>query len=324
MRVAIIGAGMAGIACAEWLRAAGTASVLFDKGRGPGGRMSTRRTDTPFGPASFDHGAQYFTVRDPGFRARVGRWATATLAAPWPAAGPDAWVGSPGMNAPLKEAASGLDVRQSTLVEVPERDGAGWRVAGERFDALVVATPAENAAPLLDALDPPAATLARATGADPCWTVMAAFGERVDAPDVLRGNGAVGWAARNSAKPGRGGPEAWVVQAGPDWSRAHLEETPEAVAAALLPAFAAEFGLQLPPGPAVAAHRWRYARSGNAGIGHLWRPDAALGVCGDWLLGPRVEAAWLSGDGLAQAMQSGAMQSGAMQPGTVQPRAVPA
>ena len=301
MRVAIIGAGMSGLACAERLGDAGVAAVLFDKGRGPGGRMSTRRVETPYGPAAFDHGAQYFTVRNDGFRARVARWAAAGLATPWSAAGAEAWVGTPGMNAPVKDAAAGQDVRQGALVERLERDGAGWRVGGEMFDWLVVATPAENAGPLLDGVDAAAAALARRTPAAPCWTVMAAFGERVATPmDVFKGTGAVGWAARNSAKPGRGGAEAWVVQAGPEWSREHLEETPETVAGRLMDLFAGEFDVRLPPGMAASAHRWRYARSGDAGVGHVWR--SGLGVCGDWMLGPRVEAAWMSGDGLARAM----------------------
>ena len=61
MQFAIIGAGMAGIACADALQAAGHAVAVFDKGRGPGGRMSTRRMETPLGTVAFDHGAQYFT-----------------------------------------------------------------------------------------------------------------------------------------------------------------------------------------------------------------------------------------------------------------------
>ena len=50
MRIAIIGAGMAGLSCADALRDEGHEIALFDKGRGPGGRMSTRRVDTPLGP----------------------------------------------------------------------------------------------------------------------------------------------------------------------------------------------------------------------------------------------------------------------------------
>jgi predicted NAD/FAD-dependent oxidoreductase len=49
------------------------------------------------------------------------------------------------------------------------------------------------------------------------------------------------------------------------------------------------------------AHRWRYALSPGTGDGALWNPDIGLGVCGDWLLGPRVECAWLSGRMLADS-----------------------
>lgn len=303
MKIAIIGAGMAGLACAERLAAAGHAPTLFDKGRGPGGRMSTRRAETPYGPTTYDHGAQYFTVRDPAFRARVARWQSHGLAAPWPAAGPDAWVGTPGMNAPLKHAAAALDVRQTVQLTHLDRTAEGWTVEGAPYDALVVATPAENAGPLLDPHDPKTAAFARANPAAPCWTVMAAFPTRLDAPDVLRGSAeGVGWAARDSAKPGRTGPESWVVQAGPDWSRTNLEHTPDIVAPLLLAEFARQFALTLPETQAVTAHRWRYARSGNAELGHVWRPGLRLGTCGDWLRGPRVEAAWQSGDTLAQAI----------------------
>jgi predicted NAD/FAD-dependent oxidoreductase len=77
MRIGIIGAGMAGLSCAQALRDQGHHPVLFDKGRGPGGRMSTRRIDTPLDEAAFDHGAQYLTARDPAFVAQVDRWAQA-------------------------------------------------------------------------------------------------------------------------------------------------------------------------------------------------------------------------------------------------------
>lgn len=306
MRVAIVGAGMAGLACAEALGAAlgvgGTAVVLFDKGRAPGGRMSTRRVTTDAGEASFDHGAQYFTARDPAFRARVDGWQRTGLAAPWPAAGPDAWVGTPGMTAPARAMAAALDVRAAVQVGAMERDQGGWRLEGERFDAVVLAVPAEQAAPLLQPWQPAFAAIARATPAAPCWTLMAAFAERLSAPDVLRDKGPIAWAARNSAKPGRQGPEAWVVQAGPQWTADHLELTAADVAPLLLAAFGRLLGTALPEPLSASAHRWRYARSGTAGQDCLWDAGQHLGVCGDWLIGPRVEAAWLSGTRLAAAV----------------------
>lgn len=100
MRTAIVGVGMAGLACAERLAGRGHVLTLLDKGRGPGGRMSTRRVATEAGKANFDHGAQYFMVRDPGFRTRVDAWVATGCVAPWVAAGAEAFVGVPGMNAP--------------------------------------------------------------------------------------------------------------------------------------------------------------------------------------------------------------------------------
>ncbi len=304
MRIAVIGAGLAGLACATRLAGAGHAVALFDKGRGPGGRMATRRMATPAGEASFDHGAQYFTVRDARFGAAVADWQARGLAAPWPAAGPQAWVGTPAMNAPVKHLASRLDVQWSAQVEALSGGAGRWRLHGTGigdavFDAAIIAVPAEQAAPLLAPWDAAMAARATATASLPCWTAMAAFADAVPgAPDCLRERGIVGWAARNSAKPGRGGPESWVIQATPDWSRAHLEEAADAVLRLLLAAFADVPGVPLPDLLAATAHRWRYAASGASGEGHLWNPALGLGACGDWLLGPRVECAFLSGDTL--------------------------
>jgi predicted NAD/FAD-dependent oxidoreductase len=310
MRIVIVGAGVAGLACAEGLGARGHDLTLIDKGRGPGGRMSTRRIATPLGEAAFDHGAQYFTVRDSAFRARVEAWIAAGCAAPWPAAGPDAFVGVPAMNAPIRQMAAALALRWGERVTGLARTETGWRVVTDQgatleADAVVVALPAEQAADLLAEAAPILATRARAVPTAPCWTVMLAFADSVPTPlDCLRGGEreALGWAARNTAKPGRTGPEAWVLQGAPDWSRDHLEADAPWVIDALAAALAARLGVGLPPPLTAAAHRWRYARSGTQGAGAIWEADLRLGLCGDWLLGPRVEAAWLSGTALADRL----------------------
>jgi predicted NAD/FAD-dependent oxidoreductase len=293
------------LACGEALVAAGHVVALFDKGRGAGGRMSSRRLATPLGEVGFDHGAQYVTARDPAFRRQVQAWSAAGLVAPWPAAGEGAWVGAPAMNAPLKAMSAALDVRWRTRVETLTREASGWRVGGGEldeggYDAVLCALPAEQAAALLGAVAPAFANRAAAARSDPCWTVMAGFADRlpIDA-DVLRRDGDVAWAARNSAKPGRTGPESWVVQASADWSRRHLERSEAEVAGALLSAFHAATGTGPRPTAALAAHRWRYARPAALDAGALWDAAAGIGACGDWLCGPRVECAWLSGRQLA-------------------------
>jgi renalase len=306
MSTAIIGAGIAGLACATRLGGAAAGVQLFDKARGPGGRMSTRRVELLGTTVGFDHGAQYFTVRDPGFAAQVARWAEAGVAAPWPAAGPDAWVGTPGMNAPVRALAAAQHVSWSARVTGIAADAGGHRLTVEgrdespRFERIVLALPAEQAALLLAPIAPALAELAAGVVSEPCWTVMAAFAEPLPLPTTIRAAGAIGWAARDGAKPGRAGGETWVIQGSPDWSCAHLEAEGEVVATQLLAALATSAGRPLPPPLHVATHRWRYARSGDAGAGAVWDAERRIGLCGDWLLGPRVEAAWCSGALLAE------------------------
>jgi hypothetical protein len=320
---AIIGAGMAGLACGRDLVARGITVRLFDKGRAPGGRVATRRVTTAQGAVlQFDHGAQYATARDPGFEASL-RAAGATT---WPDAG--RFVGVPGMSACAQAIGAGLPISPSRhVVSIEGRPGA-WSVLhadaarvrpGEPvpqgvptecdgpFDAILITVPAPQAVPLLrDRL--PATTLARVAAVRfaPCWTVLAAFEQRLDLPHCIRprDGGTLGWAARDSSKPGRDpAAECWVIQAGPGWSRSHLEDVPENVIPALLAALAEPTGRHLPTPRFAAAHRWRFALvESPLGQPCLWDVERRIGLAGDWCLHGRVESAFLSGRALASAM----------------------
>ena len=301
-RVAIIGAGMAGLAAARLLREAGASCTIFDKSRGLGGRMATRRT----GEFSFDHGAQYFTARGPRFRALVDDWSAAGHAAPWYG---EAIVGAPGMTAPARAMAAGLETVMGFEVKSLSRDGQGWSVhAGEEtyegFAAVIVATPAPQTAPLLESGGLSFPELASVRYA-PCLALMLAFegATAFQCESLRREDGPIAWIARNSTKPGRpAGQETFVVHASPEWSRTHLDETPEAILEKLAP-----FALDLigaPSAPVFAtAHRWRFALVEQAlGVACLWDAKAGLGACGDYCLGPRVEAAFDSGEAMARAV----------------------
>lgn len=314
MRIAVIGAGMAGLSCADGLALVGHEVTVLDKGRGPGGRMSTRRVATPAGEIALDHGAQYFTARSPGFRQQVAAWAGQGVIASWPLPDPAAWVGTPGMNAVIKAMAAGHDVRWGVQVERIERDGHRWRLhAGgdvlDGFDAVVLAIPAEQAVPFLSLHDFAMAREAMLARSQPCWTGLFAFDRPLPtSTDMIRDTGNIGWAVRNACRPGRPGSgapgdiEGWVVQARPEWSQAHLEDDAASVVRALLAELAQALDAPLPEPVVSMGHRWRYAMSAGLGHGALWNAGLRIGVCGDWLLGPRVECAWLSGQQLARAM----------------------
>lgn len=311
--IAIIGAGMAGLACATRLAEAGLKPALFDKGRGPGGRMAARRAEILGETVSFDHGAQYFTARDPAFQSAIAGWHEQGVVAPWEAAGPEAWVGVPGMNGPIRAMAEPLDVQWGVRVESLKRSGDHWQLLGEGLETtartVLVAIPAEQAKDLLAEPMPEFAAVAGSVQSAPCWAVMAALAEPLPiAPDTLRDpNAPISWAARNSAKPGRSGNECWVLHASPDRSRAIIDLPKEESAEALLADFFAQTGVEPQVPLHLVAHRWLYAMA-EAVPGDPARYDvnARIGLAGDYLHSPRVEGAFLSGYALAELVLNSA------------------
>ncbi len=319
-RIAIVGAGIAGLTLARRLADARADPMLFDKARRPGGRVSTRRADD----LAFDHGAQYFTVRDPAFERVVADWCRRGVAARWDApiitlangvrggarGESTRYVGIPGMSAVARDLATDLEVACEQRIERIESSSGRWRLTSDAgrvfdgFDAVVVATPAPQAVPLLAGLPQLAARVA-AVEMQACHAAMVAFAEPlgVDFGGAFVADSPLSWVARNGTKPGRAIGECWVLQTTPEWSTLHLDVAPDAITAELLEALGAALGCALPPPTHRASHQWRFARS-DTPLGHpfLWDPDARLGVCGDWAFGGRIESAFSSGEQLANAM----------------------
>lgn len=301
MKIGIVGAGIAGLACAARLKENGIEAVLFDKGRRPGGRLSS----LSFDGRDWDFGAQYFKPHSDDFAAEAARWQEARLVAPWPG-GPDgALVGVPTMGALVAALCQDHDVRFSAQVQRIESDGLGWYLTGPDlcdgpFAAMVIAVPAEQAAPLISLHDLDMAREAASAKSHPCWTVMTAFAEPLAGlPDYIRDSGAIAWAARDNSKPGRGSQECWVIQASAEWSKAHLEQDRDVVAPQLLAAFAEATGAVLPEPTFLKAHRWRFGLSYGQRGRTQWNPRLRLGTCGDWITAPMIEGAWRSGVDMA-------------------------
>ncbi|MEO1656199.1 MAG: NAD(P)-binding protein [Pseudomonadota bacterium] len=302
--VFIIGAGVAGLACGRVLTAAGCDVRLADKGRGPGGRCSTRRSDV----GRFDHGAPFFTASDPSFSEQVQTWVEAGVVAEWQGSfairndddvRSPLYVGTPAMNAFVRFEAEALGADYGVQLGRPKSKPGGfdlYRADGApvgEADVVVVATPAPQAAQLL----PEGSALqARAAQAEmlPCWTLMAAFPD--DAPGALlemeeRAEGPLEKVIWQGGRPGRDPGRRLVAHATATWAAGHLEDDAETVAAALEHALGFDTPAQF-----RTAHRWRYARAVKTGEPRYGLDlDAGLATCGDWQAGPNVEDAWLSG-----------------------------
>lgn len=327
MQIAIIGAGIAGLTCARQLQAQGHSVTVYEKNEQISGRSATRYTEL----GGFDHGAQYFTAVSEWFQTQVDAWRKAGLIATWdgklakldhgvakPARRSSArYVAMPGMSALGKHLAQGLDVRTEQLVKRIDASGNQWQLVLQSdraaldasagpFDAVIVATPAHQAASLLE----PAAQFAKQAGkirSTPCWSLMLGFQEplQLDYDGAWVSNSRLAWLARDGSKPGRRPGEHWVGLASAEWSARHLEDDEERARDKLLKAFHEATGSQVQPIHAVA-HRWCHAQVSNPlAKDCLWDPALRIGACGDWFgaglegVG-RVENAYLSGLMLAE------------------------
>lgn len=167
-RVAIVGAGVAGLAAARSLVDAHTdiVPVVFEKSRGVGGRAATRR----IGDFCFDHGAQYVKAPTPAIRdlivatgdavtidRPVWTFTRSNTIAPGDVALADEqkWTWPTGITRLAKYLASGIDVRIETTVARLNREGDAYRLFADdgqvlgNFAAVVLTAPAPQSAAIL-------------------------------------------------------------------------------------------------------------------------------------------------------------------------------
>lgn len=323
-KVAVIGAGISGAACAYQLVQRGFEVEVFEKSRGVGGRMVTRRTDSQpnIQNLNFDHGAPFFRGRSPVFLSAIEDWRQKNAVATWQCGDTEEhlrFVGVPGMNALCKDLLNDILLRTSAEVKALKKHGKKWNLTVKKnqngsasmetvgpFDHVVMSIPAPQACDLLaDHSSMLMGPLSNVTYA-PCWAVLAHWTKKNSSANVYENFDAespLSWMGKNSTKPGRSSSssiadqsESWVIHASGPWSLKHLETAAEEVTQHLL---RAAFPFISPknrlPDFAVA-HRWRYARVTRA-VNDNYLTDEAeeISVCGDSLLGGRVESAYLSG-----------------------------
>jgi predicted NAD/FAD-dependent oxidoreductase len=312
LRIGVVGAGLTGLTAARTLADQGHDVVVVEKARGAGGRMSTRRD----ADLRFDHGAQYFTARDPRFLRHVAAWQERGLVRKWDARiatigerdisfkgqSAERFVAVPAMNAICIELAGQLaDCRFNWTVSELERLDKGWVLTSEQgqtidCDALVFTTPPGQARTLL--ADPEVDQLLSGVEMLPCWALMLVLEQPLFAEHdaAFVNQGPFSWVSSQPARPERPGANAWVLHASPQWSSMHLEKSADEVRSLLLEA-ARELPLsQTFTVTSAVAHRWRYALARQPlSCGAIWLGSKNLVLAGDWCNGSRVEGAFLSG-----------------------------
>ena len=343
---AVIGAGLSGAWVAHRLHQQGLRVQVFDKARGPGGRLATRvqrdADDHQLGLGG-RHPAPGFSAVSPAFESFVRQTALATGSVQaWsprlhPASRPIArdpaigWVGTPDMPALCRQLLDSVPLHTGQPVTALHRSPEGWALEGpdaaqgETFASVILALPPAQAAPLVAPHAPDSATHIAALDMQPCWTLLGwtdtPGADRLDWDLARPEHPLLDAIWRQNDRPLRWTPEGltgWVLHARPDWSRQWLEADAADVARQMQESLSEFLGHPL-RWHHVSAHRWRYATPGTghrAETGLCWWSDSlGLGACGDawcpdsrhWPAEPGgVERAWLSSQALADLCLSSA------------------
>ena len=330
----VVGAGIAGLACARALEGAGRPPVVFERARGVGGRCATRRVSGQ----PVDHGAAFLHGSDEGFLAAIREVAGATLLDGWPrridGVGPPCLpkVFEPferrlayadGLTAFPKRLALGLNVRLETPVAALSAASAGILVhtdagASTWAPSVVLAVPPPTALKLLLPLAgegreaAAVGALLGMIGSQACLTALAGYPLDVIRPswDICYPDDSAIVQAISHDSTKRAAPRfvVFVVQARPCWSRVHLEESENAWVAELIQEAARVVGPWAGRPSWVQAHRWRFARSDRGS--EMSRPLALRVRGGGRVLvtgesfapGGGIEAAWLAGNASARRL----------------------
>lgn len=330
--VLIIGAGLSGLMAARTLIDAGMSMLVLDKGRSVGGRMATRRIENEMGDhlGLADHGAQFFSVRDPVFRQHVNRWLETGLVFEWsrgwsdgsgadsPLDGYPRYAVRGGMNALTREIAHGIDVQLNAEVVTVTASADGAEVIDTngvtyRAKSLLLTAPVPQSLRLLDrgsvALDSGQRAALDAIQYDPCIACMVVIDGETALPEpgaVQRPNEPLAWIADNRRKGLSNGlsdgATILTLHANPDASR-RLYDAPNSQVSEF---FRAELAPFLDPGAFLGAmqiKRWRYSQPQTVYPQRcLGAIDLPLWFAGDAFGGPRVEGAVLSGIAAGEAI----------------------
>jgi predicted NAD/FAD-dependent oxidoreductase len=310
--ICAVGAGIAGLVAAARLAKEGYSVIVLDKGRGVGGRMNVRR----FSAGTFDHGAQFFSIKDPRFASMVSEWIELGLVTEW-SQGFSSFDGTQinpdqtyyrslsGMNAVAKHLAAGLNIHRQTRVTRVSLVDEAWTICAEdrRFEAraLIMTPPVPQTLEILEhshvELLEDDRRILNGIAYDPCIAMMVVLSGQSNVPEPggLFGSGEpIQWIADNTTKGISSGAPHVTIHAGPAFSREHWHSDDETVKNLLVSAAQPWLGSDI---KAYQVHRWRYSKPIATLSESCYSLDIArpLILAGDAFGGPRVEGAALSG-----------------------------
>ena len=315
MKIAIIGSGISALTAARKLNNAADVTI-FDKSKGIGGRIATRRAD----PFIFDHGAQYFLIKNNEFESFVSPFIEKGIIKRWDAYFKEFeggkviserqwnenfahYVGAPNMNAFCKSLAVDLNIIKNTKIHQVVKSDIGLRLIDDKevelgiFDWVISTVPSKQAVEILpkninffDEIS--------SIKMSPCFTLMLGFEKDLDLgfEAAMIHNELISWLSVNSSKPDRPKDLSIVIQSTNRWADKNLKLDKDFVVKKMISEASGIINRDLNEAVHKDVHGWHFANAPKRALGVFVDYEMNLAACGDWCMHGRVEAAYLSGN----------------------------
>ena len=322
-KIAIIGAGIAGLNLARLLGELADV-IVFEKSNKLGGRLSTLNEQG----FSFDHGAQFFTAKNPAFQTFVKELELHHAAEEWNARFVELkfgeiqsertwdrdfphYVGSPSMNSIAQYLAQNIDIRFNQTITGIKKSKANWLLETTNseigpFDWLIIAIPAEQANDLLSKNLSPKMILQDAK-MQPCFTLMLGYEIEnfFDWDAAFVSDSILSWVSVNSSKPNRGKPLSIIAMSTNEWANQNLSKSDSIIINEMLNELAKISGKTLNESSFIKLKRWKYANASRQEKAlEIIDYPLKLAFCGDWCISGRIESAFMSSLNLANTLKN--------------------
>jgi len=318
-KIAIIGAGMTGMTISSILRKKFNITI-FEKSRGVGGRMSTRRAE----PYFFNHGAQYFKITNEKFRAFLRSLLNEKIIRPWNAnyveiknkviIKKEKWENStapyiayPKMNSVIKYLADEFSINLSCKITRIEKISNEWFIYDANsneygpYDWVIFTIPPKQVTEILKSFK--YLNIIKKIKMRSCFTLMLGFEDmksiKFDAASIVDED--ISWFVIKKFKRNNCFYSNILINSSYDYAEKNEFKNREQIRNYLINTASTTIDVDLSNYKHNALHFWRYAMSEKKNkFGSFIDNSYRVIVCGDWCMNGRVEGAFLSAKDAAE------------------------
>ena len=300
-KVLVIGSGIAGISASLKLKTYGVDSIIIDKGRFIGGRISSREKKCANDANYFFHGAQFFTANSKSFKKVIEQGIKNNSIKEFGNFHPPRFRGHKTMREFLTNLTLGLNVQQNTRITGLKPSQKGISVLNEKiktwqnFDAVISTIPSPQNFSLMENFPELRNTLDKSSY-DSCIALMFSFDETPkNIPsyfDLHKKTGILSWMACGSNL------NLWTAHTKGSFANKNLNQNKDQLKKEILLAIQKVFSkfqnsLEI---NFHSLHIWKYAKVKKISYGIQIDPVFPIALAGDFMEGSNIESAFISGE----------------------------